>query len=68
MAHPKRQHSVQRRRKRQTHQKVDVPNLSVCSQCQKPIIPHRVCPFCGFYKDKPVVDMTVKEKKDKKEK
>jgi large subunit ribosomal protein L32 len=64
MAHPKRQHSRQRQRKRRTHDGIKFPTLTECSHCHKPIIPHRVCPFCGYYKDKPVV--AIKEKEDKK--
>ena len=65
MAHPKRQHSRQRQRKRRTHDGVSAPSLGSCSQCQKPIISHRVCPFCGYYKGKMVVDVVVKEKEPK---
>ena len=65
MAHPKRQHSTQRSRKRRTHWKLDVPELQSCGNCQKPIVPHRVCPFCGFYKGKQVVEIVAKEKKSK---
>jgi large subunit ribosomal protein L32 len=39
-------------------------NLSVCSHCKKSIMPHRVCPYCGYYKGKPVIVVeTVEEKK-----
>ena len=65
MAHPKRQNSTQRGRKRRTHWKVSTPKLRPCPNCQKSVISHRVCPFCGFYKDKPVVEIKVKEKKKK---
>jgi len=65
MAHPKRQHSKQRSRKRRTHYKTDAPQLGSCPQCQKPILSHRVCPFCGFYKGQQIVDMTVKVVEDK---
>ena len=61
MAHPKRQHSRQRQRKRRTHDKISVPSLAECSQCKKPVIPHRVCPFCGYYKGQPVVQIEEKE-------
>ena len=58
MAHPKRQHSKQRSRKRRGgHPKLQAPNLSACSHCGKPVIAHRVCPFCGYYKGKLVVDI-----------
>ncbi len=67
MAHPKRQHSRQRQRKRRTHDGIAIPSLTACSHCGKPVVPHRVCPFCGFYKGKPVVAIKVKEeKKDEK--
>ncbi len=62
---PKRQHSRQRGRKRRTHWKASIPSLSSCTHCGKPVIPHRVCPFCGFYKDKPVVDIKPKAKEEK---
>ena len=58
MPNPKRQHSKQRSRKRRTHWKIRLVSFSDCSNCGKPVIPHRVCPFCGFYKRKPVIDMT----------
>jgi len=61
MAHPKRQHSRQRQRKRRTHYKTAVPNFASCPHCQKPILSHRVCPFCGHYKGKLVVDIKPKE-------
>jgi large subunit ribosomal protein L32 len=63
MPNPKRQHSVQRQRKRRTHYKASVPSLGKCPQCQKPVLAHRICPFCGFYKGKNVIDMTPKKKK-----
>lgn len=66
MALPKRRHSKQRGRKRRTHWKLNAPNLSVCPQCKQPKPSHRICPFCGFYKDKVVVE--IKPKKEKKKK
>ncbi|MDD3375290.1 MAG: 50S ribosomal protein L32 [Candidatus Omnitrophica bacterium] len=66
MAHPKRQHSKQRSRKRRTHYKAEAPAVSVCSNCKKEIVPHRVCPYCGHYKGKLVVEIKVKEAKKKK--
>jgi len=62
---PKRQHSKQRGRKRRTHWKVRIPGLGPCPQCQKPIIAHRVCPFCGHYKGQLIVAVKVKEEKKK---
>ena len=64
MALPKRQHSKQRSRKRRTHWKLKVPAFSACVNCQKPILSHRVCPFCGHYKGQPILE--IKPKKEKK--
>jgi len=63
MPNPKRRHSRQRGRKRRTHWKIAVPGMSPCSHCKQMIITHRVCPFCGFYKGKAVVEHEVAEKK-----
>jgi len=60
---PKRQHSKQRGRKRRTHWKARVASLSPCAQCQKPILPHRICPFCGYYKGSQIVTARVKSAK-----
>jgi large subunit ribosomal protein L32 len=60
---PKRRHSTARGRRRRTHQKLAAPNLVVCSHCKQLKLVHRVCPYCGYYNDKPVVE--IKEKKSK---
>ena len=61
MPNPKRQHSKQRTRKRRTHYKASVPSLGPCPHCHKAIVSHRVCPFCGYYKGKPIVVIETKE-------
>jgi large subunit ribosomal protein L32 len=67
MPNPKRQHSKQRSRKRRTHWKVRMASLNPCSNCASMIVPHRVCPFCGYYKGKPVVEIEAKLTKKEKE-
>lgn len=32
-------------------------SLSVCPHCQEPKQPHRICPSCGFYRDKQVLEI-----------
>jgi len=54
MAVPKQKSSKSRGRKRRTHQKVAVPTISVCPECQEAKLPHVACPECGAYKDKNV--------------
>ena len=66
MALPKKKHSKSRRDKRRSaNSKLTVENLSVCTSCAALILPHRVCPQCGFYKGKPVIIVETKEEKKK---
>lgn len=57
MGLPKRRHSQTRGRKRRTHWKVAKPAVSECSNCSEPVLPHRVCTACGFYKGKKVISV-----------
>jgi large subunit ribosomal protein L32 len=66
VALPKRRHSTTRGRKRRTHWKIASGNLSKCPQCKEPKTAHRICPVCGFYKGKQVIEIKIKEKKKKK--
>ncbi len=63
MALPKRRHSKARRDKRRTHDRLNRPKLSLCPQCKQPKLAHRVCPYCGYYKDRQVVEIKQKKKK-----
>ena len=65
MAHPKRKTSKQRRNKRRTHYVAEIPTLSKCSNCGATVLYHHVCPACGFYRGRLIVDTTAKEKNDK---
>ncbi len=67
MAHPKRKHSLSRSKKRRTHQKLTCPLLVKCMQCKKLKPAHMVCPFCGYYRDREVVEIKIKEKKKRKD-
>ncbi|MDD5196304.1 MAG: 50S ribosomal protein L32 [Candidatus Omnitrophota bacterium] len=66
MALPKTRHSKTRGRKRRTHWKIKAESLSPCPQCKQPKLIHRVCPICGYYKGKQVIEIKVKEKKKRK--
>jgi len=55
MGVPKRKTSRSRRDKRRNHQRLAVPSLSTCPQCGAAQLPHRICPSCGFYKEREVV-------------
>lgn len=59
MAHPKRKTSKQRRDKRRTHYKADTPVLTTCSNCGSTVVYHHVCPECGFYRGRQIIEKTV---------
>jgi len=43
------------------------PGLTKCPKCGKPVLPHTVCPNCGYYKGKEVIDVLKKlTKKERK--
>ena len=56
MPNPKRRHSKQRRDKRRTHDALSAPALSRCPQCQETKVPHVVCPHCGTYASREVME------------
>jgi large subunit ribosomal protein L32 len=55
MAHPKHRFSLTRSKKRRTHYKAEAPTVANCSNCGSPVLYHRVCPECGYYKGKPAI-------------
>ena len=57
MALPKRKHCQARRNKRRSHLNLAVRSLTSCPQCARAIVPHRVCPHCGSYRGRQVVDV-----------
>jgi large subunit ribosomal protein L32 len=57
MALPKRRTSKTRRNKRRSHDRLHPLSLSLCPQCHEPKLPHRVCPHCGTYKGKEIVEV-----------
>ena len=63
MAVPKSKVSKQRGNSRFAQWKLTAPNLTECPQCKTMILPHRVCPNCGYYNGR----LVVVPKEDKKE-
>ncbi|HEX9427082.1 MAG TPA: 50S ribosomal protein L32 [Candidatus Polarisedimenticolia bacterium] len=57
MPNPKRRHSRARRDKRRAHDSLSRPALSKCPNCKEDRLPHRVCPHCGQYKGREVIEV-----------
>ncbi|HXI84450.1 MAG TPA: 50S ribosomal protein L32 [Verrucomicrobiae bacterium] len=58
MGVPKRRVSKMRLRTRKASHRPKARQLSVCAQCGARVLPHRVCPSCGYYKGRQVVSVT----------
>ena len=55
---PKHRTAKARRDKRRTaNWKLAVPSLAKCSKCGALIMPHRVCPNCGTYNKRQVINV-----------
>jgi large subunit ribosomal protein L32 len=59
MAHPKSRTSKTRRDKRRTHYKASLPTLATCSNCGATVKYHNICPECGYYRGKQVIEKEI---------
>ncbi|MGB9553171.1 MAG: 50S ribosomal protein L32 [bacterium] len=50
---------------RQSHLKIDPPQMVECPHCHELMEAHRVCPHCGYYDGEQKVEIVVKEHKKK---
>ncbi len=61
MGVPKRKTSKARRNKRRAHDHLSLPALARCPQCNEMRLSHRVCPNCGYYHDRVVIEFEEEE-------
>ncbi len=52
---PKKRHSRQRQGKRRAVISLTLPTMTVCNNCGSIIVPHTICPACGYYKGQKVI-------------
>ncbi len=57
MPNPFKRHSHARSRKRRSHDFLENPAASTCSNCGEPKKPHIVCPNCGYYRGRKVLQV-----------
>jgi large subunit ribosomal protein L32 len=48
---------------RRAHDALQARNLTACSNCGSMRLPHTVCPNCGFYEGREVVEVKKEKKK-----
>ncbi len=42
--------------RRSANDRISAPARTVCPQCGEVKLPHRVCPSCGFYRNREVIE------------
>jgi len=57
MAEPKKKLTNTRSGNRRSHRHLIVSNPSKCSHCGAPAVSHRVCPVCGYYRGKKIINV-----------
>ena len=66
MGLPSKRRTKTSKKERAAHFALKPKSLAKCSQCGKPVVPHRACNVCGTYKGKAVVKLKTKATKKKK--
>jgi large subunit ribosomal protein L32 len=56
MAVPKRKKGRAKTNARRSSHKLTASGVSVCPQCHKAKLPHRVCGECGYYNGKEIIE------------
>ena len=62
MAIPANKVSKARRNSRRANWKLALPGIGECPQCHQPKMAHRVCPECGYYNGKKVMEVGKQDK------
>ena len=66
---PKRKLSKGRRNRRRSHYNLKPTTLEVCPQCKELKLPHQVCPTCGTYNGRQVINVQARaERKSRNDK
>lgn len=60
---PKRRTSRARQGERRSHLSMQAASLVDCPQCHTPKLPHHVCPTCGTYEGREVIEVESSKKK-----
>ena len=60
---PKRKYAKARQGKRRGHLGSSPLSLDYCPQCHSPKLPHHVCPTCGSYAGREVIEIKSPKKK-----
>ncbi len=53
----KRQSNTRRNKRRANHDRTTAPTVVMCPECSEPKLPHRICPNCGTYAGRQVIEV-----------
>ncbi|MBC8177103.1 MAG: 50S ribosomal protein L32 [Deltaproteobacteria bacterium] len=56
MAVPKKKKSRSKRGSRRAHDVIPMSKTTTCPQCHEPVLPHHICPECGTYRGKTIIE------------
>jgi len=59
---PKKRHSRARKGKRRAAISLKPLHLVTCLNCKAMILPHAICPSCGYYKGRDILNLKKNEK------
>ncbi|MEE9508370.1 MAG: 50S ribosomal protein L32 [Anaerolineales bacterium] len=54
---PKRKHSQGRRNRKRAHHALKAPHLLACRNCGEKHLPHHICPNCGHYGGREIIEV-----------
>lgn len=68
MGLPAKRRTKQSKRERAAHFALKPISLTSCAHCHRQIRPHRVCPYCGYYRGREVIKIDTRSERRRKKK
>lgn len=53
----KKKSKMKTRTRRSANDRITASSVAYCSYCGSPRISHRICPHCGYYKNRQVIEV-----------
>ena len=63
MALPTQKRTSSSKKQRAINFRLKKTNYTYCPKCNRPILPHHACKFCGTYAGKDILEIKIKHKK-----